>query len=130
MAAVRLHKPATTPPEPEPPPSPNVPPDLQAVYLLHMFLDAGLGLCVVPCNDRPEAFYLFDGASDVVAVDSSAVAGLPAEEEYADCWRGVVLADIGENRQEPKVSPSLTNSWRGRCASSATPPCWRRCGRR
>ena len=37
-------------------------------------------------RDRPAAYY-------VLAPGASAVAGLPATPQYADCWRGVLLAE-------------------------------------
>jgi hypothetical protein len=60
------------------------PPWMKCLYLEAALMDAP-GLRVVH-PDPSGVCYVFDGPADLAALD-----GLRPEEEYADCWRGVLL---------------------------------------
>ena len=59
------------------------PPWKRAFYLERFLRGRGVAVTVIPCADRPDAWYVFDGQPD-----PGLVRGVPATEEYADCWRG------------------------------------------
>ena len=96
LAAARLFRPSTRDKtdeldeanEPRPPvvlaPSSWADAASLEAYLHALHVEAS----VVPCPDRSDAWYVV-----VPDADASAVVGLPATPEYADCWRGVLLAE-------------------------------------
>ena len=89
LAVVQFWRRATTPDAPPSPPTNGQVPTSMRTESLEMQLRArGLHVTAVACADRPDATYLFAGAPDPALVE-----GLPAELEYADCWRAVVLFD-------------------------------------
>jgi hypothetical protein len=71
-----------------------IPPWEQASGLERFLRGRGLPVMVVPCSGRPDACYVFDGEPDVGLLD-----GTPATPEYADCWWGVVLVEVGDGEE-------------------------------
>ncbi len=89
LAVVHLWRRAATPDAaPSLPPLGTVPDSMRPAFLEMEWRSRGLSVTAVACADRLDATYLFAGAPDPALVE-----GLPAEREYADCWRGVVLFD-------------------------------------
>ena len=83
LAVVRDFRPA--------PPAPPVlmapPPYDNAALLREQLQSLHVEGAVVPCPGRSDAWYVV-----APGADASAVVGLPATPEYADCWQGVLLA--------------------------------------
>ena len=71
------------------------PPWERASSLERFLRNRGVVVTVIPCADRPDAWYVFDGQPD-----PGLVRGIPATAEYADCWRGVVLVRVGPLTQK------------------------------
>jgi hypothetical protein len=78
------------------------PPWERAISLERFLRDRGVAVTVIPCADRPDAWYVFDGEPD-----PGVVKGVPATAEYADCWRGVALVQVGPWTQKAYSGPRI-----------------------
>ena len=94
------------------------PPWERAISLEHFLRDRGVAVTVIPCADRPDAWYVFEGEPDPGLVE-----GIPATAEYADCWKGVALVVVGPRRKRLLHRAPMSCA-SGRTATSATRRCW------
>ena len=73
------------------------PPTANAAFLREQLRSLHVEGEVVAAPGRTDAWYVV-----APGADASAVVGLPATPEYADCWRGVLLAEaVGRADDEP-----------------------------